>query len=511
MKSSRQIEARFKLYNTMSRRVEEFIPLHPPQVGFYACGPTVYDFTHLGHLRRYTMDDVLIRTLRSVGFQVKFVQNITDVGHLVSDADTGQDKLEKGAQKYQQTVWQVAEKFTEYFFTSLDQLNVLRPDISCKATDYIDEQIEMVKELERKGYTYIIEGDGVYFDTNKLDDYGRLARLDIENLQAGARVEMVPGKRQPTDFALWKFEKQGESRQMSWSSPWSERGFPGWHIECSAMSRKHLGDQFEIHTGGMDHISVHHPNEIAQTESVTDKKPSVKYWVHHGVTTVDGQKMSKSLGNTFTIDDVKAKKIHPLALRLFFLSAHYRSELNFTWENLAGVDKAYCKLLSEVARWKKEDVSSETIPSVNSELAANVNPELVYPPNRRDSGSESSDYSRLFWSHLANDLDTPQALAVFWQVVKSDLSNSVKIKLLNEFDQVFCLGLFDPNVQELNKNLLELDEQQLPENVRELLAQRAQAKAQKNYQLADSLRQKLLEQQYNVIDTSNGVVVKKLD
>ncbi len=485
MKSSRQNEVSFKLYNTMSRRVEEFAPLHPPQVGFYACGPTVYDFTHLGHLRRYTMDDVLIRTLRSLDYQVKFVQNITDVGHLVSEGDTGQDKLEKGAQKYQQTVWQVAEKFTDYFFTSLDQLNVLRPDVSCKATDYIDEQIEMVKELERKGYTYIIEGDGVYFDTSKLEDYGRLARLDIKNLQAGARVEVVHGKRQPTDFALWKFEKQGESRQMSWPSPWNERGFPGWHIECSAMSRKHLGDQFEIHTGGMDHISVHHPNEIAQTESVTDKKPSVKYWVHHGVMTINGQKMSKSLGNIFTIDDVKSRNIHPLSLRLFFLSAHYRGELNFTWENLAGVDKAYRKLLSEVATWREEEI--------NSELTAKI------------------EFSRLFWSHLANDLDTPQALAVFWQVVKSDLPDIAKIELLKEFDQVFCLGLFDPNVHELNNSSLELDEQQLPETVRELLDQRAQAKAQKNYQLADSLRQKLLEQYYNVIDTSDGVVVKKLD
>lgn len=486
----------------MSRRVEEFAPLHPPRVGFYACGPTVYDYTHLGHLRRYTMDDVLIRTLRAFNYQVKFVQNITDVGHLASDADTGEDKLEKGAKKYQQSVWEIAQKFEQYFFASLDQLNVLRPDISCRATEYINEQIEMVQELEHKGYTYVIEGDGVYFDTSKLDDYGRLARLDIKNLQAGARVEMVPGKRQPTDFALWKFERQGENRQMSWPSPWSKRGFPGWHIECSAMSRKHLGDQYEIHTGGMDHVSVHHPNEIAQTESVTGQKPSVKYWVHHGVMTIDGQKMSKSLGNIFTIDDVKAKNIHPLALRLFFLSAHYRGELNFTWENLAGIDKAYRKLVEQVRSWQKNAAQNKVEVNIRTDQKklSIANSKLIASDKREIA--TNVNFSQLFWSHLFNDLDTPQALSVFWQVVKSDLSDKEKLKLILDYDRALGLGLDQVKAQDQEQNIgrRPVPISALPENIQELLRQRAAARVARDFATADQLRLQIETHGYQLVD-----------
>ncbi|MBP7768869.1 cysteine--tRNA ligase, partial [Candidatus Woesebacteria bacterium] len=320
-----------KLYNTLSKQVETLVPIHPGALGMYACGLTVYDYTHLGHLRKYTMDDVLVRTLRHAGFSVKFVQNVTDVGHLSSDGDTGEDKLEKGAKKYNKSVWDIAHEFEDYFWRSMDLMGNVCPDVSCRATEHIDAQLEMVKTLEKKGFAYVIAGDGVYFDTAKLSDYGKLAGFDPEALQEGARVEAVALKRNKTDFALWKFERPGENRAMAWPSPWAERSFPGWHIECSAMAMQYLGEQFDIHTGGIDHIPVHHTNEIAQAESATGKVPFVKYWVHHNFLRVDGEKMSKYLGNFFTIDDVLKKGFHPKALRLLFLTSHYRSELNFLW------------------------------------------------------------------------------------------------------------------------------------------------------------------------------------
>ena len=468
-----------KLFNTLSKKIETFVPIDPPQVGFYACGPTVYDYTHLGHLRRYTMDDVLVRLLRSLAFQVKFVQNVTDVGHLSSDADTGEDKLEKGAKKYQQSVWQIAAKFEEYFFRSNDRMGNLRPDISCRATDHIQEQIELVKTLESKGVTYVIPNDGVYFDTSQLADYGKLASQKLDQLLAGARVEVVAGKRQATDFALWKFEKPGENRAMSWPSPWSEKGFPGWHLECSAMSQKYLGDQFDIHTGGVDHIAVHHTNEIAQSETATGKKPFVRFWLHHNVMMIDGQKMSKSLNNFYTIDDVVKKGFHPRALRLLFMTAHYRSELNFTWENLAGMQSAYEKLLKEINHWQ----------ATSEKVSATI------------LSAQAKDFKQAFWQHLANDLDTPQALAVVWQMVKADLSAGEKLYLIEDFEQILQLDLV--NAEQILAGLNQKQElrlEQLPKNVQELVAARAAARAEKNYQLADQLRQALAQLGYRILD-----------
>ena len=302
------------LYNTMSRTIEPVVPYRDSKLGLYACGFTVYDYTHLGHLRKYSMDDVLVRALRRFGFQVQFVQNVTDVGHLASDEDTGEDKLEKGAKKYGKSVWDIAREFEDYFFYSMDLMGNLRPDVSCRATEHIEAQLAMVLELEKKGFTYVIADDGVYFDTSKLPDYGKLARLDLDKLKEGARLEKVVGKRNPTDFALWKFERPGENRAMVWESPWYPRSFPGWHIECSAMAMQYLGEQFEIHTGGIDHIPVHHTNEIAQAEAVSGKQPFVKHWVHHNFVRIEGEKMSKSLGNFSTIDDVLQKGMNPRAL-----------------------------------------------------------------------------------------------------------------------------------------------------------------------------------------------------
>lgn len=473
-----------KIYNTLSRQVEEFEPQNPPEVKLYACGFTVYDYTHLGHLRKYTMDDVLIRTLQHAEYQVKFVQNVTDVGHLTSDADSGEDKLEKGAKKYGKTVWEVAREFEAYFWMSMDAMGNMRPEVSCRATEHIEQQLEMVKDLEAKGFAYVIDGDGVYFDTSKFADYGKLARLNIAEQQAGARVDVVDGKRQPTDFALWKFERPGENRAMVWPSPWSERSFPGWHIECSAMAMHYLGDQLDVHTGGIDHIPVHHTNEIAQSEASSDKKPFVKYWVHHNFLQIEGEKMSKSLGNFFTIDDVIERGFEPRALRLLFLTTHYRSEMNFTWDNLAGAQKSYQRLIKTVA-----DLQASVIQTSVESAQLSL---------------ESKQIQQEFYGHLENDLNTAEALAVLWRVVgDSSIAGDQKLALLLDFDEILQLDLRNASkkVQEFSE---EIEISSLPEDIKTLVEKRDKARMEQNWQEADNLRKYLAEKGYSIKDTSLG-------
>lgn len=472
-----------KLYNTLSKQLEEIKVPKDKELGLYACGPTVYDYTHLGHLRKYTLDDVLVRLLRRNGFRVNHVQNITDVGHLSDDGDEGEDKLEKGAKKYGESVWDIAKRFENYFWHSMDLMNIKKPNTSCRATDHIDEQLEMVKTLEKKGFTYVIDDDGVYFDTSKLDDYGKLARLNIKDLKEGARVDNV-GKKNPTDFALWKFEREGENRAMIWDSPWHERSFPGWHIECSAMAMHYLGEQFEIHTGGIDHIPVHHTNEIAQSEASTGKKPFVKVWVHHNFLQVEGEKMSKSLGNIFTIDDVVEKGYNPTALRLLFLTGHYRSEMNFTWDNLDGSQKAFNKLVTQV-RELKEKVSNDIF--------------------RQEVGSEVAKmYQERFYQALNNDLNTAVALATVWELLKDKaVSDRDKLLLIFDFDSVLGLGI-ETFINSAS------DQESLPAEVQEVLDQRAKSRQDKEWEKADQLRDKLAEMGYKVTDGVDGQQVTKL-
>jgi len=473
----------------MSHSIEEFVSRQEKNVGMYACGFTVYDFTHLGHLRKYTMDDVLVRTLRHAGYTVHFIQNVTDVGHLSSDADTGEDKLEKGAKKYHKTVWEVAKEFEEYFFKSMDLMGNLRPDVICRATEHITEQLEMVKTLEERGFAYVIVGDGVYFDTSKVADYGKLARLDLKNLQEGARVEAVTGKRNPTDFALWKFERPGENRAMVWPSPWSERSFPGWHIECSAMAIHYLGKQFDLHTGGIDHIPVHHTNEIAQAEAATGKEPFVKYWVHHNHLFVDKTKMSKSLGNFFTIDDVLKKGLSPQALRLLFLTSHYRSEMNFTWENLVGMQKSWERLTAQLRTAKNEQqrtvLSPEKLEKVDS-------------------------YRERFFALMENDLNTPEATSLIWEVMKSNIPGADKYDLIIDFDEVLGLNLSDATTTQV-RIADPVNVADLPPEIQILLNQRVTARTAKNWQLADELRTQIVDQGFDVVDDvlSGQVVTQK--
>ncbi|KKT39009.1 MAG: Cysteine-tRNA ligase [Candidatus Collierbacteria bacterium GW2011_GWF1_44_12] len=335
-----------KIYNSLSRQIEEIKPIHSGEIGMYACGPTVYDFTHIGHGRKYVNDDILRRVLVVIEeLKVTHVQNVTDVGHLVSDSDTGEDKMEKGAKKAGKTVWEVAEEFTEYFRKTMKDLNVLPPTVECKATDHIQEQINLIKTILEKGHAYETD-EAVYFDVSSFPDYGQLFGQTLDEKLVGARdeVETETLKRNPADFALW-FKRVGKfaDHSMYWPSPWGD-GFPGWHIECSAMSMKYLGEQFEIHTGGEDHLSIHHPNEIAQSESATGKKPFVKYWFHSIFLMVDGKKMGKSLGNYLRVEDVVAKGFSALALRYYFLSTHYRKQMNFTWEGLNSAQSALNRL-----------------------------------------------------------------------------------------------------------------------------------------------------------------------
>ncbi len=470
-----------KLYNTLTRSVEEFLPLVPQKVGMYACGITVYDYAHIGHMRKYTMDDVLVRVLRHAGYEVTHVQNITDVGHLVSDNDEGEDKMEKGAKKYGKTVWEVAKEFEEFFFRSTDTMGIMRPDISCRATDHIQEQITLVKRLEEKGYTYRID-DGVYFDTSKFPTYGEMAKLDPEGIKAGARVEMVAGKKNPTDFALWKFSPPTDHRQMEWESPWG-KGFPGWHIECSAMAMKYLGEQFDIHTGGIDHIPIHHTNEIAQAEAATGKHPFVNFWVHHNFLRVDNEKMSKSLGNFYTLDDVIAKGYSPQALKLLFLGAHYRGQLNFTWETMAASQVAYDRMIGIICQTKDE-------------VERNVLSD--------EKLTKIQEYRTRFFDQLENDLHTPEALSVLWEVLKSNIPGRDKYDLIVEFDSVLGLGIVQ-SCATLQKQSTEI-----PSGVMMLVEQRQQARDSKDFATADMLRDELQKLGWTVEDSAQGQKVKKL-
>jgi cysteinyl-tRNA synthetase len=453
-----------RLYDTYTRSLREFEALRPPQVGMYACGPTVYDYAHIGNLRTYLFEDVLRRVLGFNGYQVQHVMNITDVGHLVSDADTGEDRMEQGARRTGKSAWEIAEIYTQEFRKDLHRLNILEPHIWCRATEHIAEQIEVIQCIEAAGYTYRTS-DGIYFDTARLTDYGHLARLDIEGLQAGSRVDMA-GKRNPTDFSLWKFSPADEQRQMEWDSPWGT-GFPGWHIECSAMAARYLGPFFDIHCGGEDHIMVHHPNEIAQTQACYGTRLA-NFWMHGYFLQIDDARMGKSEGNLLRLQTLVDRGYDPLAWRFFCLGAHYRAKLNFAWEALDGAATAL-----------------ERLRMAAYELGA---------PGCLDQGILAR-----FMDQINDDLNMPRALAVTWDLLRSDLAPSTKKATLLEFDRI--LGL-------------RLDEWQpataaVPDEIMALVAQRQQARQEKRWQDADALRDQIRAAGYEVEDTPQGPRVRR--
>ncbi len=458
-----------KLYNTISREVEEFKPLEKGKVKIYVCGLTVYSQPHIGNWVVFIYWDILVRTLKANGYDVNHVQNITDVGHLTSDEDAGEDKMLQSSLKEGTTAWEVAEKYIKIAdHEAYEQLGLLRPDHMPRATEYIEQQIAFIEELEKKGYTYQIK-DGVYFDTGKLKDYGKLARLDIAGLQFGKRVEDT-GKKNPTDFALWKFSPLDQKRDMEWESKWG-KGFPGWHLECSVMARELLGDQIDIHTGGIDHIPVHHTNEIAQTEALTGRKFS-DFWVHANHIKVNGTKMSKSLGNIYTLQDVLDKGFDLQAFKLMILSKHYRTEGNFTWEIL---EAAQNRLNSWQAvadlRWQCQAHHSHTDPL----SAATV------------------------LNSLRSDLDTAAALGsideLFTEVETNAKMCAPSDELLKSIKELLGIDLLKDDIN---------DEQ------KQLIAERETARQAKDFAKSDELRDQLREQGLEINDTANGPIWSRI-
>lgn len=469
---------RVVLFNTKGRRLQDFKSIKEGEVGMYSCGPTVYGRAHIGNMRAYVFADTLKRVLMYAGYKVNHVMNITDVGHLTSDADEGEDKLAKAARESHETAWEISKRWTEQFFKDTKSLNVLPVTIACKATEHIEEQIELVKMLEAKGYTYRTS-DGIYFDTAKFPNYGSFAHLDIEGLQAGIRVDMSE-KRNKTDFALWKFSKPTEKRDMEWDSPWGV-GFPGWHIECSAMSMKYLGDHFDIHTGGIDHVTIHHTNEIAQSECATGET-FVNYWIHcEFLTMSNAEKMSKSLGNVVNIDTLREYGIKPLAFRYLCLNAHYRKQLLYSKEILMGANNAYNKWCAFMDKLKEE------------------NPKVL-PLNQL--GETSRKYLDEFKQGIFNNLNTPQSLATMWNLIHDkDINKDEKYTLLMEFDKVF--GLTE---QETEKAA----EQEIPAEILDLLDQRNRYRAEKNWAQADAARDAIKAHGYTIVDTKEGSKLQKI-
>jgi cysteinyl-tRNA synthetase len=464
--------AQIRLYNTLTRRLDVFEPLAPDYVGLYSCGPTVYDYPHVGNLRTYLFVDLLRRVLESAGFQVKHVMNITDVGHLTSDADEGADKVELGAKRQGRTAWDIAAFYTEAFQRDLTRLHIQVPHIWCKATDHIPEMLDLIRRIEERGFTYRTN-DGIYFETALLPDYGKLALLNLSGQQAGARIGVNDEKRNPQDFALWKFSRPAEHRQMEWDSPWGI-GFPGWHIECSAMSARYLGVPFDIHTGGIDHVPVHHTNEIAQTQAATGKLLAV-WWLHGEFLDFKGQKMAKSAGGFTKLQDLIDGGIDPIAFRFWTYQAHYRTKLDFTDEAIAAAASGLKRLREAFARLPAEPAG--TTPEATLER---------------------------FMTALRDDLNAPRALAIVWETLRDErLTPEHRRAALLAMDQVLPMGLANASGSDHSHD------DQMPAEVVALVSRRDTARATRDFATADAIRGELAALGFDVRDGSNGPIVVK--
>ncbi len=460
-----------KLYNTLTRKKEIFKPINPPNVSMYSCGPTVYWYATIANLRTYIFSDILKRVLQYNGFKVKQIMNITDVGHLTSDADEGDDKMEKAAAKEGKKAQEIANHYWQVFREDFKKLNISEPTTWCKATDHIKEQIELIKKLEKKGYTYKTS-DGIYFDSSKFKNYEKLAKLKKEGLEAGKRID-VREKKHPTDFALWKFSSRPGERQQEWESPWG-LGFPGWHIECSAMAIKYLGEHFDIHTGGEDHIPVHHTNEIAQSESATGKK-FVNYWIHGAFLVFKGEKVSKSTGGLYTVSELESMNYPALVYRYLCLTTHYRKQINFSSENIDAAKNAYERLKRKIIELKSQQHKGK---------------------------DKAKEYQLEFEKAINDDLNIPKALQVFLAALDDfDFDPKAKIKLLVKFDSVLGLG-----IENMKEEIIEI-----PKEVKNLIEKREQARKSKNWAQSDILRNMIKEKGYLIEDKPDGMKISRVN
>lgn len=459
-----------KLYNTLTRKKEEFVPLKKGTVKMYSCGPTVYNYAHIGNMRAYIFMDTLRKVLKYNGYKVKHVMNITDVGHLVSDADEGEDKMAKTARIENRSVYEIAKEYTDAFMKDIKALNIEIPEHIAKATEHIREMEIYVNDIVKNGYAYETS-KGVYFDTSKLPNYGKmLSNNNIDDLKAGARVEVDTEKRNPQDFALWI--KAPKEHIMKWNSKWG-LCYPGWHIECSAMSRKYLGDKFDIHTGGVDHIPIHHENEIAQSIGATGHNLA-NYWMHVEFLLIDGGKMSKSLGNVYTLNDLKAKGIDALSYRYFTYSSHYRNKLNFTWDAIKSAKNSLNKLRDMIALHK----------DVNKKIDKNI----------------ISKYEEQFLDAINDDMNMTVAISIVWEIAKEKEKSNDFYELIKKFDSVLSLDLDKNDKEDIN----------IPEDIKLILNERKDARKNKNFAKSDELRDKLKELGYIVKDTKDGQIIEKV-
>ena len=463
-------------YNTLTRKKEEFHSIDENRVRMYSCGPTVYSYAHIGNFRTYIFMDTLRRVLKYNGYDLKHVMNITDVGHLESDADEGEDKMEKAARKEKKDPYEIANYYTEIFLKDMEKLNIDKPEIITKATENISQMIDYVKEIIKNGYAYETS-KGIYFDISKLDKYPVLSNRKLDDQIAGARVDVDPEKKNPYDFALWI--KAPENHIMKWESPWG-LSYPGWHLECSTMGRRFLGEEFDIHTGGVDHIPTHHENEIAQSKGATGKIPA-HVWMHCEYLQVDGGKMSKSLGNTYTISQLEEKGISPLAFKLFCFTAHYRNKLNFTFEGAYGAQKALERLYDSYIK--------------NANGVDDVDEDII------------KEYEERFLAYINDDMNMPGAMSVVWEIARNTKKSTKFANLLLKFDKV--LGLDMKNAEKYLLEFKHEENEELPEEIKVLVEERKQVRAEKNWAKSDEIRDKIISLGYSIKDTKDGIIVKK--
>jgi len=473
------INMTFTFYNTLGRSKQLFKPIKDGKVGFYGCGPTVYNYAHIGNLRAYVHHDILVRSLRLAGFDVNHVMNITDVGHLSDDADNGDDKMVKSAEERGKSVLEIADFYTQAFFNDTDRMNIKRPTVVCKATEHIAEMIALIEQIEKNGFTYF-SGGNLYFDIAKFPSYGELALLRLEDLKAGARIKQDENKRNPGDFVLWFTKSKFANQALVWDSPWG-RGYPGWHIECSAMSMKYLGDQFDIHAGGIDHIPIHHTNEIAQSEAATGKKPWVSYWLHNEFLVIDREKVSKSAGGFLTLQKLVDEGYDPLDYRYFLIGGHYRSQLQFSFESLKGAKNSRRSLID-----KARALADKT---------------------GYDGTQDYTGHMEGFEKAIEDDLNTPRALAEMWGVLRDGSASPGALEAVFYMDRVLGLGLEDAVKNGVNTEKININDE-FEREIEELIAKRAKAKSAKDFTAADSIRQSLKDRGIILEDSPAGTTWK---